>query len=131
MIVLYYYFSDPMNHPNRLALLAALTPLFASTVLATSARADISTSNWLDFRGSQETCLQIAAETMKDLQMTNVVSNQNIVSGARGGYAATIRCISQRNMAFIFVHGPSGDVTDSMVTATKATFERNAIGRRR
>jgi hypothetical protein len=90
--------------PFRPAALAV--PLLISalaTSLAPRATAAAMSTGWEDFPGSQDECLQAGAARLRHLGYQVTVNPQTVFAW-RGQEGVSIRCISERQVAAIFVY---------------------------
>jgi len=85
------------------ARLAALALVALVLGMAQPARAAWMWTGWEEFGGSQEDCLQSAARQLQSMSFT-VTVNPQTTFGWRGQDGVSVRCISERRVAVIFVY---------------------------
>jgi hypothetical protein len=89
----------------RLAALVIVT-LGLSLAVAPPARAAWMWTGWEEFVGSQDECLQHAAQVLQGINFT-VTVNPQTTFGWRGQDGVSVRCIAERRIAVIFVYASS------------------------
>ena len=99
-----------------LTLLAAVTagsPANAETAVATK---------WRLTGEAQNDCLNHAAQAILRLGFDKSEAGSQTMSGKRGDYTASIRCVSEQRIVFFVVSGPSAATTSRYLDTMYTVF---------
>lgn len=80
------------------------------------------TTNWKNTNLSQEECLEQVGRAIRAGGFEPLQSSQYSRFGGRGVYTVSVRCISEKQMAFFLVAGPDNAFTSRYLNAVLSNF---------
>ena len=100
--------------------------IFALTLLAATASpamADTSVATkWRLTGEAQNDCLGHAEQAIFRLGFDKSAGSSQTMSGKKGDYTASIRCVSEQRIVFFVVSGPAADTTSRYLDAMYTVF---------
>jgi hypothetical protein len=104
----------------RTALLACL--VFAASAPAAAAAETAIATKWRPISLDQMSCMGYAQSAIAHAGFDKAEPASQTVSGKRGQYTASIRCLSNERIAFFIIAGPSSDAALSYIDALYNQF---------
>jgi hypothetical protein len=106
--------------PSKLLSLALLGAVTASSVAASG----VGMSNtWIDLHSGKARCIQQATLAIKKAGFTeNFEVAGETVYGDQEDYSALLRCVPDKNMAYIVVAGPDSNLADQYVSQVRKNY---------
>lgn len=114
-----------MRHPAA-AVLAAVPLAAALSLAAPAAQAAWMHTGWETISMSQDACLRIASDAMRDMGFTPS-QDRNTTFGWRGQDGAAVRCIADKQLAVLFVYGAATQQAGvEVLEGLRAAYKREA-----
>jgi len=108
---------DVMNG-RTLSILALAASLWGSAAVA----GPVVATKWRLTGESRNDCLGHALEAIKRAGFQASDPGSESMSGNRGDYTASVRCVTEQNFVFFVVSGPDAGEANRLLTAIYQTF---------